>query len=293
MYDRILIPSDGSDAAKKAVDRALSLAERFDASLHAIHVVKRNEYPERVESEASAELAHYGEAALNEIGDRADNREVPITTQVIETTEPVHQEIIEYVGTHDIDLVVMGTHGRTGLDRLILGSVAERTLRTSPIPVLTVHDETDIDSDFDAILVPTDGSDTANAAATHAIRLATMTDAAIHVVHVVDLNALTGDYDSGAVLEALEEEGKRAVDDVIERAEEADVRSVEASVLSGTPAKAIVDYANERDVGLVVMGTHGRSGLDRYLIGSVTEKVVRLAEMPVLSISTPISSTRE
>lgn len=285
MYDRILVPTDGSDAAENAVRGALALAEQFNASLRAIHVVQRNEFPAQVESEASAGLSQRGDAILDAVTDRADENGVPITTEVIVTGEPVHQQIIEYATGHDVDLVVMGTHGRTGLDRLILGSVAERTLRASPVPVLTVHNETNIERGFETILVPTDGSDTANAAADHAIELAAITDATLHVVHVVNLTAVSGVYGSAEIRDALEEVGQRAVDVVIERADESDVKSVKASVLSGTPARAIVDHATDCDVDLVVMGTHGRSGLERHLIGSVTEKVVRLAKMPVVSIS--------
>jgi nucleotide-binding universal stress UspA family protein len=287
MYDQILVPTDASDAAEKAVEGALGLATGFDASLRVIHVVELDDVPACVKSEASAEQVEHGEALLSAIADRADERGIPVTTEVIETSEPVHQEIVEYATDHDVELVVMGTHGRTGINRLVLGSVAERTLRVSPIPVLTVHEETDIVPDFETVLVPTDGSETANAAADHAIRIAAETDAALHIVHVVDLTAITDEYGSGAVLEALEEAGERAVDNVVERANEAGVRSVEASVMSGTPARAIVDYADDREIDLVVMGTHGRTGLSRYLLGSVTEKVVRLAGTPVLTISPP------
>jgi len=285
MYDKILVPTDGSNAAKKAVAEGIALAKRFNASLHAIYVIEYNNHPDRVKSELSTELATQGKRVLDEVSARADDKEVDITTQVIEPGQPVHQEIIEYGTEHDVDVVVMGTHGRTGLNRLVLGSVAERTLRISPIPVLTVHEASDIVSEFETILLPTDGSKTATTAATHAIQLAVMTDATLHVVHAVDLTIIAGEYGSGKVLDSLETAGQQAVDTVIERATDAGVQSVEASILSGSPSRAIADYAADRDVDLVVMGTHGRSGLERFLIGSVTEKVVRLAEMPVLSVS--------
>jgi nucleotide-binding universal stress UspA family protein len=285
MYDRILVPTDGSDAAKQAVGEGIALAKRFEASLDAISVVEYDNYPDRVRSELSTELATQGNRILDDVTARAEETGVDVTTQLIDPGKPVHQAIIEYGTDHDVDLLVMGTHGRTGLNRLVLGSVTERTLRMSPIPVLTVHEATAIDPAFGTILLPTDGSKMATEAATHAIELAAVTDGTLHIVHAVDLTFISGEYGSGAILDALEAAGQRAVDDLIERATEAGVQSVEASILSGAPSRAITDYATDRGVDLIVMGTHGRSGLDRYLLGSVTEKVIRLAETPVLSVS--------
>lgn len=287
MYDTILVPTDGSAAAETAVETALDLAQRFDASLHAINVVKLDEYPVDVESEAAEEVTQRGEGTLATVREQAADVGVSATTRVIETADPIHQTIIDYAIDHDAALIVMGTYGRTGLDRLVLGSVTERTLRTSPVPVLTVHEDIALDPDFGTVLVPTDGSGAANVAADHGVALAGATDAAMHVVHVVDLTAVPGEFRSSEVLNALEEAGQQAVDDVIDRTEDAGLRSVEASVLSGTPARAILDYADERDIDLIVMGTHGRTGLERYLLGSVTEKIVRVADVPVLTVSPP------
>jgi nucleotide-binding universal stress UspA family protein len=287
MYDTIVVPTDGSTAAETATETALALARRFDASLHAINVVDPNEVPADVAPEAAAEATQRGEATLSTLSDVAADAGVSATTHVIETTESVYRAIIDYASDHGADLIVMGTHGRTGFNRLVLGSVTERTLRTSPVPVLTVHADVRLDPDFETILVPTDGSDAATVAVEHAITLAETTDAAVHVVYVVDLTSVSGGFGTPELLDALEETGQRAVDDAIDRAEDAGVRSVEASVLSGTPARATLDYAEERDIDLIVMGTHGRTGLDRYLLGSVTEKIVRVADVPVLSVSPP------
>jgi nucleotide-binding universal stress UspA family protein len=287
MYDEILVPTDGSAAADAATETALSLARRFDASLHAINVVELGGSPIDADSEVTAEVTRRGEETLATLRDRAADVGVSATTRVRETADPVHQTIVDYARDHDVDLIVMGTHGRTGLNRLVLGSVTERTLRTSPIPVLTVHEDTVLDSDFERVLVPTDGSDAANVAADHGIRIAEATDAAIHVVHVVNLTSVSGEFGSAEVLKALEDAGQQAVDDVIGRAEDAGLRSVEASVLSGTPARAIMDYADERDIDVIAMGTHGRTGLERYLLGSVTEKIVRITDVPVLTVSSP------
>ncbi|WP_226023832.1 universal stress protein [Halomicrobium salinisoli] len=287
MYDTILVPTDGSEPADAAIEMALALADRFDASLRAINVVEFARLSKEVEGETSRRITELAEPILASITERAADRGVSVSTDIVETTDAVHRAIVDDADDHDADLVVMGTHGRTGLDRIALGSVTERTLRVSPVPVLTVSDDASADPGLDSVLVATDGSDGANAAADHAIALCAATGAALRVVHVVNLTPLWGSAGSAAILDALEEFGQRAVDDVIRRAEAAGVRSTEASVLSGTPARGIVDDADDHDVDLIVMGTHGRTGLDRYLLGSVTEHVVRLSDRPVLTLRAP------
>lgn len=284
MYDTLLVPTDGSAAATTAAEQALTLAAQFDATLHAIHVVDRTDYPVETD-ELAADLAERGTETVDAISERAAEQGLECTTEIVDTEKPVHETLIEDAIDRNVDLIVMGTHGRTGVNRLVLGSVAERTLRVSPIPVLTVHESADADQAFERILVPTDGSNTAALAATHAIQVAAEADAALHIVHVVDLTAVSGEYGTGRILEAMRTAGQRAVDELVDQATEADISTVEASILSGSPSRAVVDYATDRDVDCIVMGTHGRSGLDRLLLGSVTEKVVRLAEMPVLSVS--------
>jgi nucleotide-binding universal stress UspA family protein len=137
---------------------------------------------------------------------------------------------------------------------------------------------------YDAILVPTDGSDTAEAAVDHAIDLATRYDATLHTLYVVE-EPPTDEGAAPDVLDALETTGKRAIQRAVDRARTADIGTVEGQVAEGPPHKAIVDYVAAEGIDLVVMGTHGRTGLDRMLIGSVAEKVVRTAPVPVLTVS--------
>ena len=134
------------------------------------------------------------------------------------------------------------------------------------------------------ILVPTDGSDASAAAVEHAVSLASQYDARMHALYVVD----TGSYgllEEGAsvVVDALREEGRNAVDSIETAAAAADV-DVETAVVEGTVHRSILDYAAEADADLIVMGTHGRRGIDRYLLGSVTERIVRSAPVPVLTV---------
>jgi len=137
---------------------------------------------------------------------------------------------------------------------------------------------------YRTILVPTDGSDASAAAVDHAVDLADRYDARIHALYVVD----SGSYgvlgeSTPTVVEALREEGSRAVSTVAETAADAGVEA-ETAVVEGAVHRSILDYADETDADLIVMGTHGRQGIDRYLLGSVTERIVRSSSVPVLTV---------
>lgn len=137
---------------------------------------------------------------------------------------------------------------------------------------------------YDRILLPTDGSRTAGRALEHATDLAIQYGATLHVLYVIDAAVFASDVETGPITEQFEAIGDEIVEDVGKRARNAGVESVVSHVGRGSPYERILEYANERDIDLIVMETHGRTGLDRYLIGSVTEKVVRLSDVPVLTV---------
>lgn len=141
---------------------------------------------------------------------------------------------------------------------------------------------------FDRILVPTDGSNPAQPAVEMALELAEIHDATLHVLYIVDQPTSvsgTGEGFSGLdnLLNALEEEGHEVTKEVAEQAQAHDIETT-AAVRRGNPHDDILTYANKHDIGLIVMGTHGRTGIKRALLGSVTEDIVRHAEIPVLTV---------
>ncbi|ODR81055.1 universal stress protein UspA [Haladaptatus sp. W1] len=136
---------------------------------------------------------------------------------------------------------------------------------------------------YERILLPTDGSVSTDKAVEQALNLADAYDASLHVLSVVDRTIVPPDVRSDILYDELEDECAAAVSDVEAAANESGV-DVETTVLRGTPHRVILDYADKNDIDCIVMGTHGRRGLDRYLLGSVTEKVVRLSEVPVLTV---------
>ena len=147
MFDRVLVPTDGSDLAQPAVEMALGLAETHDAALHVLFIVDQ---PTSVSGTGEGfsgldnlldALENEGQEVTNEIAEQARERDVE-TVPAVRRGNP-HDDILEYANEHDIDIIAMGTHGRTGVKRALLGSVTEDVVRHSEVPVLTVHQAPD------------------------------------------------------------------------------------------------------------------------------------------------------
>ncbi|SIR57563.1 universal stress protein [Natronorubrum thiooxidans] len=148
MYDRILVPTDGSDPAAAAIEEAIELAAQNDAELHALYVVEpiplggfsAGAEPASAEwGDVVEEQRDEGTAATADIAEQARDHGLEVV-DAIEHGKP-NVQILEYADEHDIDAIVMGTHGRSGADRLVLGSVTEKVVRKSDVPVLTVRME--------------------------------------------------------------------------------------------------------------------------------------------------------
>ena len=147
MFNRVLIPTDGSDAAKPAVEMALDLAETHDALLHVLLIVDQ---PPTISGTAEGfsgldnllnTLEEKGNQATDAIVEQARDRDIEAEAAVRRGNP--HDDILSYANENEIDIIVMGTHGRTGVKRALLGSVTENVVRHSEIPVLTVHQEPD------------------------------------------------------------------------------------------------------------------------------------------------------
>jgi len=150
--------------------------------------------------------------------------------------------------------------------------------------VTTVSPQHPANPSYERILVATDGSDDATAAVAQAAGLAAAYDATLYIVHVVDTELFDPAVAAQAVFRSLERYGESAVQAAAERATAAGVETVRTSIERGDPHRAILDYADAHDVDLVVLGRRGWSGLERSLVGSVAERVCRLADVPVLTV---------
>jgi nucleotide-binding universal stress UspA family protein len=291
MYDTILLPTDGSDHSVRAAEHGYYLARLFDATVHVVNVVDIEGTAgmidlENLDQRYADRLLEEGEAAIETV-EATVGGDTAVTSAVLEGE--ASGAILDYADEHDVELIAMGTHGRTGLDRYVTGSVTARVVRRAEIPVLAVRatERSVIAGDYEEILVPTDGSEPAAAAIDHGLAVAERTDARVHAVNVFDVGSTSVSPNaspSTARIEKLKSEGRAATDRIATQARE---RGLDArtEVRNGFPSMDLLDYADEYDVDLITMGTTGRTGLSRYLLGSTTERVVRHAEMPVLAVN--------
>ncbi len=137
MYDKILLPTDGSKGSEIALEHALDLAEKYGAEIHVLFVADvRVDSTTDMWANVLGQLEEIGEDAVNEVAEKVEEADIEVVKEVVRGVP--HKEINNYAAENNLDLITMGTHGRTGVDRLLIGSVTEKIIRTSQIPVLTV-----------------------------------------------------------------------------------------------------------------------------------------------------------
>ncbi|NHN63568.1 universal stress protein [Haloarcula sp. JP-Z28] len=291
MFNSILVPTDGSEHATRAAEHGAALARAFSASLHVMAVIDTRTAGGPfsggdLEDETLDRMTADAEDTVTAITDAVDAAGAIQTT--IRTGNPA-DEICAYRDDHDIDLIAMGTHGRTGVGRYLAGSVTESVVRHADVPVFTVRvtEQSRKTDSYDDILVPTDGSTAATAAVEPACEIAAQFDSRLHALNVVNL----GDVATGSeytlptdLIDMLEAQGEKVTERIAARARESGVETV-TQVVDGFPAADILDYAEENDIDLIVMGTAGRTGLNRFIMGSTTERLIRHADMPVLAVN--------
>lgn len=272
MIDRILVGTDGSELADRAAQAALGLAEVCQAQVRFLHAIEHlsmlGPAPD-LDPRLAQAREEAGEAILAE--NRRWARERDVTTDTVLRDGSAGALLLEEAAAWEADLLAVGSRGRSGLERAVLGSVADALVRRSPVPVLTVRETpSTIAGPIERILVPSDGSELASSAAPLAVELARRSGAELHLLH-----ALEGDEDEAGAEEALAP--------LAERCRRADVAFTQ-HVSRARPHRAIVDHADEYDVDLVLMATHGRGGLERLLVGSITDKVLRTLAPPLVSV---------
>lgn len=287
---RILCPTDFSEFSERAYDYGLSLARHYNAELCLLHVVRPvivgyPEYaiPDSV-SEFYGELREHAEEQLREfVKVRAENG---VLARVIVEEGVVTESILDFARENSVDMIVMGTHGRRGVQRLTLGSVTERVLRKAGCPVLAVrrpaHDFVAPESKVEPvhvrkILLCSDFSECTERALQYALSLAAEYSSELSLLHVLE-----------HVPPAEKHEAEEA--DVLRRLEEsvpAEARGcceIRMVVRAGKPYEEITKLAEQEQTDLIIMGVRGHNLLDLALFGSTTHRVLQLGPCPVLAI---------
>lgn len=291
MYDRILITVDGSEEATHAARHGLELARTRDAAVSVLHVVEQRAVQLTETADERTRLREQGETILEDVEKLTTGSDLSATTILTEGKPAV--EISDVADEQNADLIVIGRQGMTGLGKRLLGGVTEQVLRQSEVPVFVVPGGERTPSGYSEILIPTDGSDNADAAIPHGVTVARDSDSTIHVLNVVDLQAAGGVFSAGGLetefVQRLEARGREAVDEVTDKIQELAPRidvttSVERTTSHEGAPVGVREYVDESKIDVIVMGTHGRSNLERQLFGSVASTVLRTVDVPVLVV---------
>jgi nucleotide-binding universal stress UspA family protein len=287
----------------KAVPYALAISRRFGADVHLLHVVDTTQFlSPALLSLAATARAEWNQRVMARLQRLASRYKADGTVHVLQPSEGrAYNEICTVAQELNADLIVVATHGYTGYRRAFLGSTAERVVQHSPCPVLIVrpdaHDRAGFNgrrspTDFRParILVPTDFSECAKRGFRFAVKLAREFKAELRLVHVINPHA----YPFGDEYAALDAAQLISQASHIARKRMRDMGAktkarYSVKIEHGSPARKICEAANQ-DTDLIVISTHGRTGLRHALIGSTAERVVRYARCPVLILPTRFKS---
>jgi nucleotide-binding universal stress UspA family protein len=273
---RILVPLDGSTLAEAILPVVERLARDHEAEVVLLEVLAGQRTPE-VEHEAERQASGYLERAVVSLRSRGLRR-----VQARVWYGDADQAIVNATAREQADLVAMSTHGRSGLDRLRFGSVAESVVRRAPVPVLLARGIAAWDrGGIDRILVPLDGSAASEDVLPIVSSLAGPFDFEILLLHVVEATRSLPGSPTGGKSDRDRETEAAYLARVAKPLEARGLRVV-STVQAGLPANVIPDVVAETKSGLVAMSTHGRTGLGRIFLGSVAERVLRAVSVPVL-----------
>lgn len=265
--EKILVATDGSAYSENAVKEAILLAKKCSSRIFAVSVVITNlefevTMPQFVDKEEKKAREH-----LESVKARASKEGIDCDIAVIHGDEP-YQDIVHQALKNRVDMIIVGRHGRTGLLRLMMGSVAAKVIGHAPCNILVVSPAASIE--LKNILIATDGSRYSEAAVREAIGIAKRCNSLLVALSVASVDA----------------ERKAAEDNVKKTVELAAKEGLAAEGLTviGKPYEAITETAKQKRADLIVVGSHGRRGLERLLMGSVTERVIGHTETAVLVV---------
>jgi nucleotide-binding universal stress UspA family protein len=283
----ILIPLDGSTEAESVLPYLRDLAPKFGSRVHILGVCIG-----RKTRRVNRLIEDYINRTANKL--HSDN----IKAEPVIRYGVAADKILDFTAEKEIALIIMATHGRSGITRWWMGSVAEKVISEATAPVLLVRSKrpsttraTDKLNFTHKILAPLDGSDIGEAALPYAETIATNSRASVSLLQVisppgtVEANLLGGP-DWRKFVKAMHDAGENYLKSVAERLSGRGVK-VTYEVATGDPADKIVEYAEDKGINLIAMSTHGRTGVARWVLGSVADKVLHGARIPILLARSP------
>ncbi len=291
MYERILVPLDGSSAAEIVLPYVEEIATKLGAEVTLVSVSEFT--TAEVDHLYRSYLEPLSERVQRELKDYGAKEEVKVYSDVL-LGKPA-DEIIRYANESNVGLIAMASRGSSGRGPWLLGNIAAKVLQATSKSVLLIRSQAS-GAAFQQkrlvkkILLPLDGSKIGEAAIAHAEALARALGAEIVLFHVVQPVTVWvgGEVDEAGAAMVLDEEGQKAsasayLDDVVKPIKE---RGLSVSIVmgSGPPADCIIDYAEANAIDLIAMSSHGRSGIGRWVFGSVTDKVLHTGDTAVLVI---------
>jgi nucleotide-binding universal stress UspA family protein len=305
MYQRVLLPLDGSELAEVALYYVRGIASRLGLEVILLHVAGKGE-----SESLPLHRAYIDQATERLKKDTADAQAKTGGRPVVVKGEVAvgypAEEILRYAAEKEVDLILMATHGRSGVRRWVLGSVADKVLRMSAPPVLLIRAGMPKDAAYETwskpkVAVPLDGSELAELVLPHVEALASPqggTAAEVILVGICEplvLPPATSPETAvnwGTAADEYMANSKKSAEAYLSKTQKglADA-GLKASleVLEGDPATEIIDYAGKKQVNLIVMATHGRSGIGRWAYGSAAQKVLHGASSPILLVRPPSS----
>lgn len=288
-FKNILVPVDFSEFSDRAMDYTLFLATQYRARLTLLHavVLHLEEVEEEIRLQEYEDIVKAREVRIHQQLEahqqQAEQQGVAIESRVIRGISAA-DAILEYLADNPFDLVALGTHGRTGIKKFLYGNVAEKIVRLSPAPVLTIH-KSFRRFDIQRILIPVDFSDYSKKAVKFALSITKQFSADPVFLHVSELELHPVYYPTN--FESLfirNPELKERSETNLKEFIGSPLKNAAYVVKEGRAYKEIVRYAEENKIDLIVMATRGLTGLEHLLIGSTTERVVRLSPVPVLTV---------
>lgn len=286
LYQRILLATDFSPHSRRAMALARTLARASGAELHVLYVnVLSSLHTEYRGLAATDEYTRTLIAAAEETLHGIPDARRLVTRRVVRTDESPARAILEYAGEQGADLIVVGSRGLAGIKRVLLGSVAAKVVHAATVPVLVAGQGADAADDTEEaplrhVVAATDLSDASRPGVLHAADIAVQHGARLTVVHVL-VPATVDPYDPGAPVPRTEPDRARA--SLAQFIAELELPvDAEQDVAIGPADAEIAAAAVRHEADLLVVGSHGRSAVQRVLLGSVADKVVRVSACPVL-----------